>query len=108
LADYSEKKNFKPKNENGLQPESKNQKLKYFLDEMKQTNKENKDGIYNCEVKNNHQDRNFDSSYNIPNLKNNNRLKLNDFSDFRSELNLLQNNIDKLEKKLCNFLNFIF
>ena len=37
------------------------------------------------------------------NIKNYKNLKLNDFSEFKTELSELQTNIDKLEKKLCKY-----
>ena len=36
--------------------------------------------------------------------KNDNFPVKDSFSDYRKELNCLQKNIDKLEKKLCNFI----
>ena len=97
----------------------KNNKLKYFLDEIKRDDSRD----YNYEYIKQIKQKNYLSLNNkgIPNRDNNHlsnylgdrdiKLKshLNDFSQFRNELTNLQSNIDNLERKLCKFMkNFYF
>lgn len=93
----------------------KNNKLKYFLDEIKRDDSRD----YNYEYIKQIKQKNYLSLNNkdIPNRNNNHlsnylgdrdiKLKshLNDFSQFRNELTNLQSNIDNLERKLCKFMN---
>ena len=92
----------------------KNNKLKYFLDEIKRDDSRD----YNYEYIKQIKQKNYLSLNNkgIPNRDNNHlsnylgdrdiKLKshLNDFSQFRNELTNLQSNIDNLERKLCKFM----
>jgi len=93
----------------------KNNKLKYFLDEIKRDDSRD----YNYEYLKQIKQKDYLSLNNkgIPNRNNNHlsnylgdthiKLKshLNDFSQFRNELTNLQSNIDNLERKLCKFMN---
>jgi hypothetical protein len=88
--------------------------LKYFLNEIKKDNNEQISQEYNYSYPSG--GALISKNINLPrgvthldtthskvenNLKS--KLPLNDFSHFRSELTQLQCNIDKLERKLCNF-----
>lgn len=93
----------------------KNNKLKYFLDEIKRDDSRD----YNYEYIKQIKQKNYLSLNNkgIPNRDNNHlsnysgdrdiklNSHLNDFSQFRNELTNLQSNIDNLERKLCKFKN---
>lgn len=93
----------------------KNNKLKYFLDEIKRDDSRD----YNYEYIKQIKQKNYLSLNNkgIPNRDNNHlsnysgdrdiklNSHLNDFSQFRNELTNLQCNIDNLERKLCKFKN---
>ncbi len=94
----------------------KNNKLKYFLDEIK---KDESRDIYNYDYNNQIKQKDFlslskknkldrDNNYSSKYITDRNIISkshLNDFSQFKSELTNLQCNIDKLERKLCKYKN---